>query len=152
MPKRPKMAVCNYKITDCSNRKTLSFLSSFESVYTPGLTSLLLSAIIRKLHSNIAIQIDFSECFRTDNWSMHTLVEAACSFWKVFDAAYLFNKFLENASKILHSLQNDCSMEVFRKLFHALFILFATYETFRKFLWLNLAINFFENQETFWWL
>ena len=28
---------------------------------------------------------------------------------------------LENASKSLHALQNQCSMEVFRKLFHALF-------------------------------
>ena len=45
-----------------------------------------------------------------------TLIEAACSFWKIFDVVYTFYKISEKAAKILHALQNDCSMEVFRKL------------------------------------
>ena len=47
-------------------------------------------------------------------------VEVAGRFWKVFDLAYTSYKILENASKMLHALPNECSMEVFRKLFDAL--------------------------------
>ena len=46
-------------------------------------------------------------------------METACRVWKNFDVAWTFNKILENASKILHALQNDCSMEVLRKFFDA---------------------------------
>ena len=43
-------------------------------------------------------------------------VEAACMFWRIFDVACtFFYKILRYASKILHALQNDCSIEFFRK-------------------------------------
>ena len=51
---------------------------------------------------------------------MPITVKAACRFSKIFDVAYTFYEILVNASKILHALQNECSMEVFRKLFDAL--------------------------------
>ena len=48
---------------------------------------------------------------------IQSLVVAACRFWKIFDHAYTFYKYLENASEILQALQKDCSMEFFRKFF-----------------------------------
>ena len=48
------------------------------------------------------------------------LLHAVRRFWEIFDIARTFYKTLENASKILHALQNDYSMEVFRKLFDSL--------------------------------
>ena len=75
---------------------------------------------------------------------------------EISDVAYTFYKILENASKILHPLQNDCSMEV-RKFFDALhetIYAFSMQHTklsgkcFRK----NIQQTiFFESQETFWW-
>ena len=49
-----------------------------------------------------------------------TLFEDACRFWKIFDVACPLFKNSEKACKILQALQNDCSMEVFRKFFDAL--------------------------------
>ena len=73
-----------------------------------------------------------------------TQVEAAFMFWKTFDVACTFYKILENVSKTLGSLQYDCSMEVFRKVFDALCkkfrIFYATYRTLQAF-----AINFSSN-------
>ena len=47
------------------------------------------------------------------------LVEAASRFWNNFDVAYTFNKFLENVSKKIQDLQNDCRIQVFRKFLEA---------------------------------
>ena len=63
-----------------------------------------------------------------------TLVEGSCMQVSEDLWCYVqFHNILENAIKILHSLQNDCCMEVVRKFFDALrrnlSIFFATYRT-----------------------
>ena len=68
--------------------------------------------------------------------SVNALVEAACRFWKIFDIAFTFYKILKNASKILHALQNDCSMkglENFSMHFAKIHCIFyATYRTLQR--------------------
>ena len=67
-----------------------------------------------------------------------TLFEAACSSWKIFDVAYTFYKISEKASKILHALQNDRSMEIFRKLSDAFsYSLFISYFIFYIYTYLS---------------
>ena len=54
----------------------------------------------------LALKSSFHEC-------CITLIKAACMFGKIFDVAYTFYKILQNESKIIDALQNDCCMEVF---------------------------------------
>ena len=82
------------------------------------------------------------------------VVEAACRFRNVF-VAHTLHKFLENASKVLPALRNDCSVEVFR-FFDALFLQ-KMYEfsmqitKFLKFLFSIFAFFFIKSfQKSFW--